>query len=409
MMSEPSGRNPWTAVDTVSYLMIASVIGRMLPYYWPTDNRWVMVGLMSLYILLFTAARFFSQRRPAILHPYFILQLGITLLLLLIIPSYDGPQDYFAMLIMPISMQAMWRFGQKTGTRWVAVFAVFVAACMIIYYQQYEGSWEGIGYGLVYVTAAIMISVFSTLTQQATTGRKETQALNAELQAANQKLQDYARQVEQLAAAEERSRLARDLHDSVSQTIFSLTLTAQAARILLDRDPGRVAGQLDHLQSLAKNALAEMRSLIEHLRPDSLTQNGLAAGLRQHVLERKLRDGLEVQLTISGERRLPAAVEEGLFRVVQEALNNIVKHAGVTEAAVTLRLDRNPLELCIADQGVGFDPRSRSTETGHLGLAGMAERVRAIGGRLEVDSAPGAGTRLQVKDLVVPEVEVEHV
>ena len=145
------------------------------------------------------------------------------------------------MLIMPISMQAMWRFGQKTGTRWVAVFAVFVAVCMIVYYQKYEGSWEGVGYGLVYVAAAIMISVFSTLTQRATSAHKESQALNAELAAANSKLQEYARQVEQLAAAEERSRLARDLHDSVSQTIFSLTLTAQAARILLDRDPARGA------------------------------------------------------------------------------------------------------------------------------------------------------------------------
>ena len=385
--------------------MVGSVVGRMLPYYWPTDNRWVMIGLLGLYILLFTAARILSYRRPAILHPYFVVQLGITLLLLLIIPSYDGPQDYFAMLILPISMQAMWRFGQKTGTLWVAVFAVFVAVCMIIYYQQYEGSWEGVGYGLVYVAAAIMISVFSTLTLRATAARAETQALNAELQAANQKLQEYARQVEQLAAAEERSRLARDLHDSVSQTIFSLTLTAQAARILMERDPARVPAQLDHLQALAKNALAEMRSLIEHLRPDSLTQNGLAAGLHQHVLERKLRDGLDVQLVIHGESRLPAALEEGLFRVVQEALNNVVKHAGVTEAAVTLRLDRNPIELCIADRGAGFDPQARPPETGHLGLAGMAERVAALGGRLEIESAPGSGTRIWVKDLVVEEVE----
>ncbi len=277
MMNHTSGRNQWTAVDTVSYLMIGSVVGRMLPYYWPTDNRWPMVGLMSLYILLFTAARIISHRRPAILHPYFIVQLGITLLLLLVIPSYDGPQDYFAMLIMPISMQAMWRFGQKTGTRWVAVFAVFVAVCMIVYYQKYEGSWEGVGYGLVYVAAAIMISVFSTLTQRATSAHKESQALNAELAAANTKLQEYARQVEQLAAAEERSRLARDLHDSVSQTIFSLTLTAQAARILLDRDPARVAPQLDHLQELASSALAEMRSLIEHLRPEFADPKGPAS------------------------------------------------------------------------------------------------------------------------------------
>lgn len=377
----------------------------MLPYYLDTAHRWIVIGGLALFLALFTVARQISYRRPVVLYPYFILQLIITLFLGLVIPSYEGPQDYFAMLVLPLCVQAMWRLPQKTATGWVTVFAFCVLAGMIIYYQKYEGSWEGIGYGMSYVAACVLISVFSTVTRRAQEAREESQALNAELQAANRKLQEYALQVEQLAAAEERSRLARDLHDSVSQTIFSLTLTAQAARILLDRDPGRVAGQLDHLQSLAKSALGEMRSLIQQLRPDPLMLDGLAACLRQHVRERKEQDGLEVDLTIQGERRLPAAVEEGLFRVVQEALNNVVKHAGVNAASVTLRLDQNPIELCIEDRGKGFNPQGKSPDTGHLGVAGMVERVRSLGARLEIDSAPGSGTRVWVKDLMVEEIE----
>ncbi|MHB8112154.1 MAG: sensor histidine kinase [Bellilinea sp.] len=404
-MSLTSARNRWTAIDTVAYLMIGSVAGRMLPYYLDTAHRWIVIGGLALFLALFTVARQISYRQPVVLYPYFILQLIITLFLGLVIPSYEGPQDYFAMLVLPLCVQAMWRLPQKTATGWVTVFAFCVLAGMIIYYQKYEGSWEGIGYGMSYVAACVLISVFSTVTRRAQEAREESQALNAELQAANRKLQEYALQVEQLAAAEERSRLARDLHDSVSQTIFSLTLTAQAARILLDRDPGRVAGQLDHLQSLAKSALGEMRSLIQQLRPDPLMLDGLAACLRQHVRERKEQDDLEVDLTIQGERRLPAAVEEGLFRVVQEALNNVVRHAGVNAASVTLRLDQNPIELCIEDRGKGFNPQGKSPDTGHLGLAGMAERVRSLGARLEIDSAPGSGTRVWVRDLMVEEIE----
>jgi signal transduction histidine kinase len=404
-MNRNPGSSRWTAIDTVSYLMIASVFGRMIPYYLPTTERWLVIGLLVLYLLLFTAARFVSRRFSTFLYPYFVIQMVITVILNLVIPSYDGPQDYFIMLIFPLCIQAMWRLPQKIGTIWCGFFAVTCGASMIIYYQMYEGSWEGIGYGLAYVAAAIMISVFSSVTLRAEEARNQSLALNAELEAANQKLKEYAQQVEKLAAAQERTRLARDLHDSVSQTIFSMTLTAQAASILLESDPKRVAAQLEHLQALAKNAMAEMRALIQQLRPEAPGRDGLAASLRHHVEERKLRDGLAVELNIRGERRLPIRIEEGLFRVVQESLNNVVKHAKVNTARVTLDLEQNPIEVCIEDHGAGFDPAPGQTEIGHLGLAGMVERVQALGGRLEIESKPGAGTCIRVRDLNVEEGE----
>jgi signal transduction histidine kinase len=405
------GRDRWTVIDTLSYLFIGSVAGRMLPYYLPTTERWVVLGLLALYLVLFTAVHIISRRHPITLYPYFVIQLVITLILCLVIPSYDGPQDYFAMLLLPLCFQAMWRLPRKIGTIWVGVFAFTMAASMIVYYQGNEQSLEGVGYGLAYVAACIMIALLSSVTLRAEEARNQTQALNNELQIANEKLQAYSQQVEQMAAVEERARLARDLHDSVSQTIFSMTLTAQAARILLERDPPRVVGQLDHLQALANNAMLEMRSLIHHMRPDgrAIVPEGLAACLRQHIMERKTQDGLIVDLSIRGDRRLPQVVEEGLFRVVQEALNNVVKHAGVSSANVTVCLDQNPITICIEDQGAGFEPAAMQSTVGssggHLGLAGMAERVRAIGGKLVIESAPGRGTRVWVQDLMVEEGE----
>ena len=177
-----------------------------------------------------------------------------------------------------------------------------------------------------------------------------------ELQAANAKLEEYSMQVEQLAIVEERSRLARELHDSVSQTIFSLTLTAQAARLLLDRDPSRVPQELDRLQTLSRNALAEMRTLIQQNKPVEIDELDLAGMLRKHVEERNTMDGLTVHLEILGNHSLTEALKSGLFRIAQEALNNIIKHAEVKEAWLTLDLSGNPLQLCIQDHGAGFDP-----------------------------------------------------
>lgn len=395
----------WTVIDTVSFLLIGSVAGRLLPYYLSTGDRWVVVGLLALYLFLFTITRFSARMFPILQAAYFVAQTGIALFLILGLSNQVGPQDYFAMLILPLCIQATWNPAQRAGAAWVAFFALTMATSMVVYYRMYQDSWEGLGYGLAYIAACVMVSTFAVVTRRAEDARRQTQALNAELQAANEKLQAYARQVEQLAHAEERARLARDLHDSVSQTIFTMTLTAQAARILLDRDLEQAAGQLDHLQALAQNALAEMRSLIRQLRPGGTPQGGLAGALRRHAETRRAQDGLDVELAISGDRRLPPEVEDALFRVVQEALNNVVKHARVSTARVTLRLDQNPIVLCVEDRGVGFSVEDLVQPAGgsRLGLAGMSERVQLLGGRLEIESAPGLGTRVEVKDLMIQE------
>ncbi len=206
------------------------------------------------------------------------------------------------------------------------------------------------------------------------------------------------RTAEQSAALVERHRLARELHDSVSQALFSMTLHARAAQRhlaageLRQEDP--VALELDRLHTLTRTALAEMRALIFELRPGALAEEGLAAALSKHAAAVSAREQLEVTVDAPAERVLlrPDA-EEHVYRVVLEALNNAVRHAGATRVRITLTpLDHAHLRVGVDDDGSGFDPAAR--RPGHLGLSTMRDRALAVGGVLTVDSAPGAGTRV---------------
>jgi signal transduction histidine kinase len=218
-----------------------------------------------------------------------------------------------------------------------------------------------------------------------------------ELQETHRQLQEYAAQAEELAAVQERNRLARELHDSVTQTIFSMTLTAEAARILLERDPSQAASHLALLQELAQSALSEMRALIQQLRPSPVAEGGLTGAVHKHLAALERREGLKVAFQIEGEAQLPRDQEEGLFRIVQEALNNVVKHAHTDQATVRLRLKEEQVSLLIEDKGSGFDASGSAPARGSFGLTSMRERVEMLGGTLEVKSSPGKGTQVLVE------------
>ena len=339
------------AFYAVYLLLIGAVFFRMIPHYLKTPNQWAIIGLLLSFLALFVSERLITNKPGVYIQATFIFELTIVLALL-VIPSDTAPKDYYTNLVLPLCGHAVWNLPERSAKRWVIGFCLFSLTSMLAYY----GFLEGIGFGLTYVVGCLLIAILGSVTLQADKARNESQVLLAELQAANQKLQDYARQIETLAAAEERNRLARELHDSVSQTIFSMNLTAQSARILLDRDPQRVSGLLDHLQTLSQNALGEMRSLIQQLRPHSLIENGLAAALRNHAAERLEQDNLKVEVKVNGEGRLTANMEEGLYRITQEALNNIVKHAKTDKATIILNFENDLVTLTIEDQGAGFDP-----------------------------------------------------
>ena len=214
---------------------------------------------------------------------------------------------------------------------------------------------------------------------------------------------ELRRQAGELASSEERAHLARELHDSVTQALFSMTLVARSVELLLDRDPDAARTQLAQLRDLQREALAEMRALIFELRPGNLEQDGLDRALRTHSTALQGRIGLPIVVESELHDRLPLEIEETLYRISQEALHNVVKHAAARQ--VRLEIGRMPqgVRLRIEDDGKGFDPEA--VPDGHLGIAGMRARAAKIGAQLECRSQPGRGTTVEV---IVPNEVIER-
>ncbi len=202
---------------------------------------------------------------------------------------------------------------------------------------------------------------------------------------------------QRLAVSEERNRLARDLHDSVTQELFSMTMIAGALPVLMERNPAAARERLHRLHDLARGALAEMRALLFALRPAALEDEGLVSAIQKHAAAFQHREGVVVQLNLEVEDRLPHAVEEALYRVVQEALNNVAKHAHATAVTIALAVRDGRVCLTVTDSGAGFVLAPDGGPAGTtLGLRGMRERVELLHGSFAVRSTPGEGTTIHV-------------
>ncbi|MEV2255008.1 GAF domain-containing sensor histidine kinase [Streptomyces sp. NPDC050147] len=219
-------------------------------------------------------------------------------------------------------------------------------------------------------------------------------AQHAAIALTNARLYERSRE---LTIAEERSRLAHELHDAVSQKLFSLRLTAQAAAALVDRDPSRAKGELQQVAALAAEAADELRAAVVELRPAALDEDGLVATLRTHTQVLDRAHSAAVTFESCAVRALPAAQEEAMLRVAQEALHNALRHSGAESVRVTLVRRGAGAVLRVSDDGSGFDPRVIRRAGRHLGLVSMRDRAGGVGGRLTVESEPGKGTTIEME------------
>ena len=275
-------------------------------------------------------------------------------------------------------------------------------------YQTWEGGLAQ--YGQIHATLATplkvggrLVGVFTTVTDD-----PDRQFTPADLHLLNLFAQQAAiaienarlyEQAQQLAVMEERQRLARDLHDSVTQALYGMMLYSEAAAEELSlQQLDIVAEYLRELRQTAQEALAEMRLLIHELRPTVLAEEGLVPALQARLQAVEGRAGLDTEFSVEVEDRLPPQVEEGLYRIAQEALNNALKHAQASTIAVHLRHmpEDGVAILEITDDGIGFDPAIVAGKGG-LGLSAMEERAAELGGRLTVESGTRGGTRVLVE------------
>jgi signal transduction histidine kinase len=370
-------------------LIYAAVLLRSTLIYRNTPSLGQVLGLLLLFLGLFLSEMALTRHGSIWFHIYLVLQAILTSLLIY------GPEfkeyDYYSLLFAILGMQAMRYLNSRASFSWFLVFFVLIGVAFF----RFEGPVEGLTRLLLFGSVIVFLASYSLAARRAQEARSHNQFLMLQLQDANLQLEKYSDTLEKLGVARERQRLARELHDSVTQTIFSMTLTTQSALLLLERDPNRVGAQLERLSQLTQSALVEMHTLISELRPEQVAGVGLVTALRQHINDRHLPEGLAVTLEVDGEQALFPLEDQGLFRIAQEALNNVVKHASATRASLRLHMDE-PYWIEIVDNGQGFDLQ-QPQGGGRVGLAGMRERAAEIGWNLIIQSGPGEGTHIRVE------------
>jgi signal transduction histidine kinase len=243
----------------VGWLLLATAALRALIFYQGKPALTPAVALIAGYALLYAAEPFLSPRLRWFRFVYFPAQTGLVLALTNLRPFLDVT----CQLYIALGVQALHAFGRRWVIAWLILFSTLLTATEVIG----VGWGEGLALSLTILGGGFFVISYDLLYDRTQADQAESRALLTELKEAHRDLQAYAGQVEALTATRERNRLARELHDSVSQTIFSVTLTAQAARLLLDRDPARVPELLDRLEGMTASALTQLRSLIAKLHP----------------------------------------------------------------------------------------------------------------------------------------------
>ena len=391
MLDQIISRPRYRSLILVSYLIWGAVSLRWISEYIEQGHplTWLISVMLLIYGVLLGVEPWVTAGSRLRAHLYLTIQTSLVFIASL----FFYELDFFALLFLPLCGQAVFLLPRPQSTRWVVILA---ALTLVGQYIQF-GGLAGLQFSLIYISRLILVAAFSNLTLQANASRQESERLLTELREANKQLQEYAGQAEQLAVANERNRLARDLHDSVAQTLYGLTLQSEAAaRKLSSGELDATAEYLQQIKESAQQTLVETRLLIYELRPQVLEAEGLAAALNARLEAVERRSGIAAHLDIGGLPDLPPQVETNLYRISLEALNNSLKHAHASRVDIAIHNRDDRITLIVADDGVGFDPASPGI-LGGMGLDGMKERAGQIGAQLVIESTPGQGSRVVVE------------
>jgi signal transduction histidine kinase len=376
-----------------TYLLAIGSIIRYLVHF-RDDRFWSIALLLGGYLVLLFLEPFFVRRHRRLTHIYLFVQTAIICTLSLITPIVD----FWAVLFCPLVVQVMHNFPQRTGLLMTGIFAGITSVFLLLGL----GLEVGLPLILVYGVVFFLFAAFIAMIREAVAARAESQKQQAKLQQeVEQRLQvEEALRLSEMekAVTDERSRLARELHDSVTQSLYSLTLFTEAARQMAE-DAGYegIERQIGQIGRIGLQALKEMRLLVYELHPPELEREGLIRALRMRLEAVEGRAGVEARVVVDADEfgRLPRSVELGLYRVAQEALNNALKHAAATSVLVHLRKADGRVELEIVDDGLGFQPEAVRNRGG-MGLESIHQRAEGLGGTSTIRSAPGEGTSVKV-------------
>jgi signal transduction histidine kinase len=316
-----------------------------------------------------------------------LLYFGVQLILGGMIVHYGSAMSW--LVLLPLVSHAMVALPRRLS--WPVIGLILLAE---IFPFIISGEWSVIfTAGLSLGAAVLFVGLFTQITINERDARADVERLAQELGQANRKLSEYALQVEELAVAEERNRLAREIHDGLGHYLTSINIQIQAAQAVLESDPEQASQLLGKARALSQDSLSDIRRSVAALRAAPTETKSLPESLRDLVEENRVA-GLAVQLEVLGAARpLPAKVELALFRASQEGLTNVRKHAGASQAE--LRLDYSQahyVRLSLRDNGGGAQDTA-----GGFGLLGVRERARLLGGVLDIQTSPGEGFLMQME------------
>jgi len=332
------------------------------------------LGLVVLFGLLYYFV-FRSGRYQANSNLYFGAQ-ALILGLLFLLGSNNNDAFNFLFLILCIHIAAV--STARVAILWgVVCFAI--VSLITLATRGTQGIYAIMFYGITFIVSGF----FGSTLQEVERERDRNERLVEELQATQRKLQE-------LAVVEERNRLARDLHDSVKQQVYAISMQLGAARTLLEEEH-RAYNPVSDAERLAKQAGAELTTLIRELRPPSLEHKTLAVALQDYLVDWARQNKIETRIHIDNDLPLSVNEEQAFFRVVQEALSNIARHSQATQVTMELRQVDSDVLFCITDTGKGFD--SKLIKMG-VGLDSMRERLAQIGASFHVQSEIGSGTQI---------------
>ncbi len=368
------------------------IIGAM--YVWllattPSLRQPLLLLVFTVLLIIHVALHWLTDRvykRPSYLAGYILLQ-GALAFVIVLLSNNIGM--VFALFLALIG-ECIGMLGFSRGGLLGCAYFLVLSLVSFLYFTTPGGFvWWLLGT----VPTVLFVGVYITLYNRQIQANERSRELLAELETANQRLSEYAAQVEDLTIASERQRMARELHDTLSQGLAGLILQLEAADAHLAHERPEKARQIvQQTMEQARVTLGEARRAIDDLR------RGAAPTLEESVRQEVARctaAGLPCTLEMELPGELPPAQRDAIARIVPEALTNILMHAHASRAWVNLRRGESGVSLEIGDDGVGFDPAA--TPPGHYGLIGMRERARLAGGEMEIESQPGAGMRLVVR------------
>lgn len=378
----------------VGYVVLIAVAILGVQMLEPGMARAIGIGLFIAFGVIFTLSP--SDDAPDWKkHLHLAVLTAITASLLILQPNWG----VFPMLFFILAPTAMLMFPQRIGFMWIGIFTVITGAIFFASAPPLEAFMVLLPFAAGYW----FFGAFARAMASAEEARKESQRLLSELQTAHRQLQEYAAQVEELAVAEERNRLSREMHDTLGHRLTVAAVQLEGAQRLIPRDPEQAAGMVETVREQVREALSELRATVATLREPLATDLTIIATLQRLVTSFDEATHLSVHLTLPDDLPLlPSAHRLALYRAAQEALTNVQRHAQAQQVWVNLLAQENCVALTISDDGVGF---TDDTEEAAFGLRGMRERAVHLDGELQLDARVGGGAQVRFILPLVAEVD----